>query len=214
MNLWLIVDDHPLMRTASAAVVQQVDPQASCVFAHSVASGLEAAQSQPLHAAVVDLELPDGDGALLVSQLRQSHPALPILVLSATEQPDQVRRLIGAGASGYCPKSADHAMLTAALRLVVAGQTYVPPLMLEVMEHGHGHRAAAPGPGGVGTLTARQRDVLRLLCQGRSNKEIAQALAVAEHTVKIHVGSIFRAMAVASRSQAIARARQLGLRID
>ncbi len=94
LNVWLIVDDHPLICTAIAGVMQQVDRQACCSLAHSVASGLEAARTYSLYAAMVDLELTDGHGSALVSHPREQPPGLPILVLSGNEKADQVRRLI------------------------------------------------------------------------------------------------------------------------
>jgi DNA-binding NarL/FixJ family response regulator len=217
----LIVDDHPLMREAMAHVVHSVEPLAQLLGAGSLrqAEGLLATPPAP-DAAIIDLQLPDGDGGQLVSLLRQRWPALPILVLTASEDGALARRLLSAGASGFAPKSAGLATLSAALRLVMAGQTYVPPLVLDLPPAGAGAPALAvpeddgdepADPATPGHLTPRQLAVLRLLCDGQSNKQISRALGLAERTTKVHVGAIFRALGVSNRTQAALAARALHL---
>lgn len=211
---YLVVDDHPLMREAMASLVRDIAPAAAVTMAGSVAEALRLADHGAIRALIVDLNLPDGDGGLLVTELRRRSPELPILVLTACEDHAQVRRLIAAGATGFAPKSAGPATLSAALRLVLAGQTYVPPLMLELPPTEADERVEAGATPAPGKLTPRQLEVLRLVCDGLSNKHISRRLGLAERTIKVHVGAIFRALGVSNRTQAAREARTQGLLDD
>lgn len=215
-----IVDDHPMMREAMAGLVRDIEPGAELVTAGTVAEALEvAATATGFDALIVDLHLPDGDGSTLVAEFRRRWPALPILVLTASEDHGDVRRLIATGATGFAPKSSGYATLSAALRLVLAGQTYVPPLMLDSLSV----PATAPPPpvhdeatetspaGARDKLTPRQLEVLRLVCAGLPNKTISRQLGLAERTTKVHIGAIFRTLGVSNRTQAVLAAQAAGL---
>ncbi len=132
-----------------------------------------------------------------------------MIVLSSSEDADDVRRALAAGALGYVPKSAPPRTLLSALQLVLAGDVYVPPLLLGTPPlSARGVSAAADGQA---RLTERQVDVLRLVCRGASNKEIARELALSDKTVKAHVTAIFRALGVVNRTQAATAAQASGL---
>ncbi len=200
---FLIIDDHPMLRQGVAAVLRDLQAGVSVLEADDGAAGLaQAAQNADLACALVDLRLNGLSGLDTVVQLRQAHPALPVIMLSASEDPADVRAALAAGARGYCPKSAGHATMLAAVRLVLAGEIYVPPLM-----------ASAPAvvPEAPAPLTARQLEVLHLVCKGRPNKDIARQLGMQEKTVKTHVTAIFRALGVVNRAQAVIAARKAGL---
>ena len=126
----------------------------------------------------------------------------PVLVLSASEDAGDAQRVLSHGAHGYCVKSASHETLTAALQQVLRGEVYLPPMLWQA-------RPPPPGP-----LTERQLEVLHRLAEGLPNKRIAAELGVAEQTVKVHVGAIFRALGVANRTQAARAARAAGLLND
>lgn len=220
MARYLLIDDHPLMREAMASLVRDIDPAALLLQAGSLAEARRQAGDGALDGVIVDLQLPDGDGAQLVAEFRARWPALPILVLTASEDQGRVRALLGAGASGFAPKSAGHATLGAALRLVLSGQTYVPPLVLGLPPLAV-PAEAAPGAGqdgaddtvpadNGGRLTPRQIEVLRLVCSGLPNKLISRELGLAERTVKVHIGAVFRALGVSNRTQAAMVARDRG----
>lgn len=232
----LVVDDHPMMREAMSGLLREVEPGVDLTTAGSLAEARAALAAVPFDALVVDLQLPDGDGATLVAEFRQRWSGSPILVLTASEDHAEVRRLMAAGATGFAPKSSGYATLSAALRLVLAGQTYLPPLLLDalppiraadVLHAGAASRASStptsPDPsrpvsvpeGGPtsprASLTPRQTEVLRLLCEGLPNKTISRDLGLAERTTKVHVGAIFRALGVTNRTQAVIAARAAGL---
>lgn len=202
----LIVDDHPLMREAVCTLLAGLRPDAERSTCASVAEALRLLETAPLpDIAVLDLCLPDGDSAPVVRQLRaDGGPGPRIFILSASADAADARRMLQAGANGYCPKSATAHALAAALRLVLDGHLYLPPLLLDPGEHPM--QAAAPGP-----LTPRQRDVLNLLAQGLPNKAIGRELGIAERTVKLHVQGLFELLGASNRTHAVALARACGL---
>jgi len=201
----LAVDDHPMFREGLASVLRQWPAVSAVLQASDAERALGVVAGEPdLAAAIVDLRMAGTGGLVVVAQIQRVRPALPVLVLSSSEEPDDVRRALAAGARGYCPKSAAPATLLAALQLVLAGEVYVPPLMALA--------AAVPTPAGDASgLTPRQREVLQQLCQGQTNKQIARILAMQEKTVKGHVSAIFKALNVVHRLQAVEAARNAGL---
>ena len=205
----LVVDDHPLVRAGVVAALQSsLGQQPSLPVMLEAGDGVDALaclERQPdVSAVVLDLRMAGMAGFALLEQLRQHHPGLPSLVLSSSEDPEDVRRVLKAGARGYCPKSAQAATLHAALMLVLSGEVYIPPFMAQSPE-------PRPGEPDASGLTPRQREVLQELCQGRSNKQIANALGMQEKTVKGHVSAIFRCLNVVHRLQAVEAARTAGL---
>lgn len=206
----LLVDDHPLVRAGVAAALQSLAPglQGAPELILEAGDGIAAmdclAQHPDVDAVLMDLRMAGMAGMALLEQLKRHYPLLPSLVLSSSEDPADVRRVLKAGARGYCPKSASPATLLAALTLVLGGQIYVPPLMALAPE-------AGPDQPNLSGLTPRQREVLQELCNGRSNKEIARELGMEEKTVKGHVSAIFKALGVVHRLQAVEAARAAGL---
>jgi two-component system, NarL family, nitrate/nitrite response regulator NarL len=203
----LIVDDHPLVREGLAALLQQASPSCVVLQASDPTEGLDALERHPdLDVALVDLALPGIGGMAMIREFNERRPALPVAVLSSSEDPDDVRLAFTSGARGYLAKSIPRQTLLAALQFIQAGNRYVPEFMLW---------DSAPMSGGslkgVGRLTGRQLEVLQQMAAGLSNKEIAAILDLSEKTVKAHVTEIFRTLAVANRTQAIAAGRQQGL---
>jgi len=201
----LVVDDHPLVRSGVMAALRTVADSMLMLEAGDGVEALACLDEHPDVAAVVlDLRMAGMPGIAFLEQLKRRHPDLPALVLSSSEDPDDVRAVLRAGARGYCPKSSNAGTLVAALRLVLSGEIYVPPFMA---------RAAAAGPGqaDISGLTPRQHEVLQELCNGRSNKQIANVLGMQEKTVKGHVSAIFRCLNVVHRLQAVEAARASGL---
>lgn len=198
----LVIDDHPVVRDGLASVLRQIDGGAEVLEAGDGEAGLALlAAHDDVRGVLVDLRMAGLAGLPTLARLRALRPGLPVMVVSASEDPADVRRAMAAGASGYIPKSAGRATLLAAVQLVLAGERYVPPLLL--------HAPAAP-PAVLTGLTPRQLEVLGLLCQGHANREIGMALNMHEKTVKAHVGAIFKALGVVNRMQAVEAARSAG----
>ena len=214
---FLIVDDHELLREGLAGVLRQFDADAVVLHAADGERGLQQAQAYPdLAAVLVDLRMAGLGGLGTLAALTRLLPGVPAIMLSSSEDPADVRAALAAGARGYCPKSAGNQTLMSALRLVLAGDIYVPPLM--ALEDS----SAAPAPTPVLAispaasaapvhLTERQHEVLRLLGQGQPNKEIARALGLSAKTTKAHITAIFRGLNVLNRTQAVLAARAAGL---
>lgn len=202
---FLLVDDHPLVRAGIASVLLGFAQELEVVQASDGVEALARMADNPDVAAILlDLRMAGMAGLATLEQLARHHAAVPVLVLSSSEDPQDVRRVLKAGARGYCPKSSSASTLLAALRLVIGGEVYVPPFMANSVDPG----PAAPDPSG---LTPRQREVLQELCNGKSNKEIARNLGMQEKTVKGHVSAIFRCLNVVHRLQAVEAARAAGL---
>ena len=219
----LIVDDHPLIREALRHVLAALDDKFDLLEAEDGATAFAALDAHPeLDLVLLDLALPDIDGFDALAQLRERHPGVPIVVLSASDQAETVMRAIDAGAMGFIPKTSSNQLLLNALRQVLSGRVYLPADVLHrhqgTPEHTLQLAAAARrsgealAPRDIG-LTARQADVLALLVQGQPNKLICRGLDLAEGTVKIHVTAILKALNVSNRTQAVVAVGKLGLKL-
>ena len=226
----LLIDDHPLILSALQAVITGLSDG---VFVTGVASANAArdkmAQSSDYDMVLLDLSLGDTDGFDLLVELRSTYPAVPVVVVSASERASDVIRAIDLGAMGFVPKRSSTEALTNALRVVMSGGLYVPPTMLgldmasmramgamgaddSVSVLGDGVRPEAHQK--VGTLedlglTPRQAEVLGLLLKGMPNKLVARALNVSVETVKDHVAAVLRALGVSTRTQAVLAVSQM-----
>jgi DNA-binding NarL/FixJ family response regulator len=207
----LLVDDHALIREALRSVFADVRPQAEVFDAVGHAQALEQAQSLgELALIVLDLALPDGNGLDLLTELRSRHPNADVVVLSATSEPGIVAKALRLGAQGFIPKSSPYAVMIAAFQLVLAGGIYVPAEILAAVQGAVPDELLTVLPTidqqelGDLALTERQREVLALLVQGKSNKLICRELQIAEPTVKNHITAILKALKVSSRTEAIA----------
>jgi DNA-binding NarL/FixJ family response regulator len=207
----LLVDDHALIREALRSVFADVRPQAKVFDAVGRAQALEQAELHgDLALIVLDLALPDGNGLDLLMELRSRSPNADIVVLSASNEPGIVAKALRLGAQGFIPKSAPYAVMIAAFQLVLAGGIYVPAEILAAVRDAVSDDLLTVTPDDNGqdlaslALTERQREVLALLVQGKSNKLICRELQIAEPTVKNHVTAILKALKVSSRTEAMA----------
>lgn len=216
----LVVDDHPLIREALRQVLQSLDPDLELIEAQSCDEALEMTQRHTdISLILLDITLPGADGYEVLRRLREDYPDIPVVVLSAADQPEAVTRAIDGGAMGFIPKTSSSQLLLNALRLVLSGAIYLP---LEVLRKEQDIGPATPrapatpselrDPAEIG-LTARQAQVLALLVQGKPNKLICRALNLAEGTVKIHVTAILKTLGVMNRTQAVIAVSKLGLKL-
>jgi len=206
----MIVDDHALVRQGVSALLEREAGGAAVLQARHSAEALDlAATHDDLDVVLLDLSMPGMDGIAALREFGRRRPALPIIVLSASEDPALARRAFGAGALGYVPKSATAETLLTALTLVLRGEAFVPSLVLRAPD------ADAPGSpppvSGSSNLTDRQTQVLRHLSEGLSNKLIAHRMGVSEKTIKAHVTGVLRAMCADDRVGAVQSARAAGL---
>jgi DNA-binding NarL/FixJ family response regulator len=197
----LIVDDHPLFRDGLAALLRQASADTVVSQASSAEEALNLVDEQIFDAIFMDLMMPGLCGEPAIREFARRHPDLPVIVLSSSESPGDVRRVINAGASGYIPKSATAQTVVSALHLVLSGNVYVPPLLVSAAVLARDEDAQEE-PRSLAQLTDRQVDVLRYLRDGLSNKEISANLGIAEKTVKVHIAAIFKTLNVVNRTQA------------
>jgi DNA-binding NarL/FixJ family response regulator len=201
----LIIDDHPLFRDGFEAWIQTAAPGTIVLQAKDADQGFELADANSdLDAIVLDLELHGIPGHEALARFANKLPNTPVIVLSHSEDPRDVRKSFASGALGYVAKSASQQVLLAAIRLVMSGELYIPPLILE--ERGE-HCALVD----TSALSARQIEILRLLSQGLPNKIIAAKLDLSVKTVKTHVSAIFKILGVVNRTQAASAGREAGL---
>jgi DNA-binding NarL/FixJ family response regulator len=216
MNV-LVIDDHPLILYAMRSLVQQLGEHVEVVTATSARAAREALATSPaFDLALLDLQLGDADGFELLQELRAAYPALPIVIVAASDRRDDVMRAIDMGAMGFVPKCTGNETLLAALAMVLSGGIYLPPSIMRSApspralahpnsadwdERIESDRATATLAGL--DLTPRQKEVLALLLRGQSNKLIARALNLSVETIKDHVAAVLRSLNVSSRTQAV-----------
>jgi len=212
----LVVDDHPLIREALKQVLGTLDSEIQVLEAQSAKEALAISEDQQdLHLILLDLGLPGEDGLEALPLLRERSPHVPVVVFSANDLPDVVRRAIDAGAMGFIPKTSSNTLLINALRFVLSGGVYLPVEVLRQPAPGVMPAAAAGSAIGLRELglTQRQGQVLALLVQGKSNKLICRELDLAEGTVKVHVAAVLKALGVSNRTQAVMAVSRLGIKL-
>jgi len=216
----LVVDDHPLILEALRHVLARLAIELEVFDAASAEAGRRLIDAHPdASLLLLDLTLPGADGFALLGAFRAAHPAVPVVVLSASERHVDVLRALDMGAMGYIPKRSPNPVMLQALRLVLSGGIYVPAAAIGPDPAvPRTPPAAAPAasrttPRELG-LTGRQAEVLGCILQGLPNKLICRRLALAGGTVKIHVAAILRALNVRNRTQAVIEASRLGITLD
>jgi DNA-binding NarL/FixJ family response regulator len=228
----LLIDDHPLILVALKEVIQGLGPHLKVIGASSARAARETLQNESdIDLVLLDLKLGDADGFDVLVEFRAAYPAIPVVVLSASDRSSDVIRAIDLGAMGFVPKRATNDTLSEALHMVMSGGIYVPPM------HLGGAQPAAPAyragrrvdsataavgaaawrsgfqraPAGLEALglTPRQTEVLGQLLQAKPNKLIARELNLSVETVKDHVAAVLRALNVSSRTQAVLAVGQM-----
>jgi DNA-binding NarL/FixJ family response regulator len=217
----LLIDDHPLILSALQNVIEGMGDHVSVVGVAGARAAREAlAADDDFDLCLLDLRLGDADGFDLLIELRNGWPQMPVVVVSASDRSADVIRAIDLGAMGFVSKRASNETLCEALRVVMQGGIYVPPMTMgegalppsgdrraaDAASLGHPERADAHAQF---RLTPRQTDVLGLLLRGQSNKLIARELDLSVETVKDHVAAVLRALGVNSRTQAVLAVSQL-----
>ncbi|UUX94032.1 response regulator [Aquabacterium sp. J223] len=222
----LLVDDHPLILQALQVLIRTMGDDVTMVTAGSAREARAVlAEDDAFDLLLLDLQLGDINGFTLLAELRAAHPALPVVVVSASDRAADVIRAIDMGAMGFVPKRSSTETLTDALQTVMSGGIYVPSMVLsgggtrtddpaeqdtvpDVMRPHPRPPAGPPTLNGLG-LTPRQQDVMQGLLQGKPNKTIARELNLSVETIKDHVAAVLRALNVSSRTQAVLAVGQM-----
>jgi DNA-binding NarL/FixJ family response regulator len=218
----LVIDDHPLVQEGISAALNSLAEDVVVIAAHDAEQGLTVASANSdLDLVLLDLALPGSSGFNLIGKLHKLHPSLPVVVLSALEDPENIRLAINAGAMGFVPKSAATRVLIRLLTQVLEGNIAVPDGFQSAVPVTPASEAAPgeePTPAAnpltepdVAQLTVRQVEVLSRVCQGKTNKQIATEMGLSEKTIKAHVTAIFKILGVVNRTQAVVAARRVGM---
>ena len=225
----LLIDDHPLILQALQSVIEGLGSDTTVIGANSARAAREALKADSdFDLVLLDLHLGDADGFDVLVEFRAAYPALPVVVVSASDRSSDVIKAIDAGAMGFVPKRASNDTLFEALHMVMSGGIYVPsmtmsseppaklegdtvPSVLRVVRENaldSGFQTGAVPLAELG-LTPRQTDVLALLLKGQPNKLIARELNLSVETVKDHVAAVLRTLGVSSRTQAVLAVSQM-----
>jgi DNA-binding NarL/FixJ family response regulator len=225
----LLIDDHPLILSALKSVIQGLGDNVTVVGAASAREAREVlASDADFDLVLLDLALGDAHGFDVLTEFRVQYPAVPVVVVSASDRSSDVIHAIDLGAMGFVPKRASNETLFEALNVVMSGGIYVPPMTMGsesspvgpagdtvpsvlrvVREQAAAGEVQSPPPLASLGLTPRQTDVLALLLQGKPNKLIARDLNLSVETVKDHVAAVLRALNVSSRTQAVLAVSQM-----
>jgi DNA-binding NarL/FixJ family response regulator len=214
----LIVEDEYVIQRRLKIILTNLGYQDDVLlFANTVKEAYSIVQQQPIALALVDLGLPDGSGISIIEKIREQDAQALILVVSAWSTQDSLFRAIQAGATGYVLKERDDVEVALAIRSILRGGAPIDPFVArEILKQisiptisgtVEQNRPAADQE----TLTQREQEILSLVAQGLSNREIAEQLCVSRYTVESHIKHIYRKLSVSKRTKAVSTARHLGI---
>ncbi|MEJ0015762.1 MAG: response regulator transcription factor [Acetobacteraceae bacterium] len=216
----LIADDHALLRQGLRLLLADANPEFEFAEAEGFDSALDVLAEGHVDLLLVDLGMPGMAGAESLRALREAHRATKVAVITGSDDRTTILECLGAGVHGYILKSSPMEEIQRAIGTILAGGVYVAPSLAQLggdpapapsLAPEPFRQAAAEAPAEMPRFTSRQLDVLRLLAEGRSTKEIARALELGPGTVKIHLAAIFRALNAHNRTEAVVLASRLNL---
>jgi DNA-binding NarL/FixJ family response regulator len=216
----LIADDHALLRQGLRQMLSDDNPAYEFAEADGFDSALEALTTHGADLVLIDLGMPGMAGSENLRALREAHPDTKVAVITGADDRATILGCLGAGVHGYIVKSSPVEEIQRAISTILAGGVYVAPSLAQLDQVATLAEATPPEPSrhavaaassDAPRFTTRQLDVLRLLAEGRSTKEIARTLDLGPGTVKIHLAAIFRALNAHNRTEAVVLAAKLNL---
>lgn len=207
-----VVDDHAVVRRGMEVYLEMVDDLEVVGEAADGRQALDriaamAATGQPPDVVMMDLVMPRMDGIAATSALAEQHPEIDVVAMTSFSEAERVQAALQAGASGYVLKDAEADEVASAIRAAQRGEVHLDAAVARRLTES----LRAPGPPPAEALTERERDVLKLVAQGMSNKGIAENLFVSERTARTHVSNILSKLGLVSRTQAALWAIREGL---
>ncbi len=198
----LLADDHRMVRAGLRALLANAADVSVVAEAADGEQAVQAVADSAPDLVLMDLSMPVLDGIAATRAIRASHPGVRVVVLSSFDDQDRVRQALQAGATGYVLKDCTPEQLLAAIRSAAAGHAPLDPRVAGALLPDTGQPSVAD------QLSQRELQVLRLASQGLANKQIGRTLGIAERTVKVHLGNIFRRIGVSDRTSAALWARE------
>lgn len=216
----VVADDHALVRGGVGILIKTLHPDTELIECNNYEKTLNALdRSKPVDLLLLDLLMPGMDLVKSVKHICTNWPDVPVVVISVREDVQTIRDALRSGAMGYIPKTSSPDVTMNAIRLVLSGGIYVPPNALQLgsgfasSENELGEELSSTTSNtpmrGLHGLTSRQVDVIELMSEGRSNKQIASELSLTAGTVKMHLSRIYKVLGVKSRTEAIAKYARL-----
>lgn len=204
----LITDEQSLFRDGLSLRLRQIKEDVEIIQSSDLAEMQKILnKDKDIDFLIIDIDMADSNGLETINKIKQTNPNVKIITISSSEDTKNIKKILSLDVKGYIPKKLDSNILSGALRLILDGGTYIPPAMLN----------ASPCTNITGTitlkknLTNRQSQVLDLIAQGKSNKQIAYDMGVSEATVKLHINALLRSLKVNNRTQAVITAQKMGL---
>mgnify|MGYP001806647366 CR=1 FL=1 len=211
----IVADDHNLVREGLKPFLRELGDDVQILDAASLDEALvQASSAQSLSLVLLDLRMPGMNGLGGIEVFHNRFPTVPVVILTGHINRDDVMAAVRCGASGYIPKTISGQSLINALRLVLSGEKYLPAFMLGNEPEEATFSELKPGgpakPTPLDTLSPREREILSLLIEGRTNKDIARCLDLQEITIKIHLRNVYRKIGAVNRAQAVRIAMSSG----
>lgn len=205
----VLVDDHPVVRDGLEGQIETQPDLTVVGQAGTGQDGVDVVAATAPDLVITDLRMPGGTGLELIAELQSQHPDLPLMVLSTYSSPDEVTAALAAGATSYLLKDSTRHELFGAIRATAAGTSVLSPALRGLL------RAALSTPPpdtdrGADPISPREREILALLADGHTNREIGRALHISEATVKTHLARLYPKLEVADRAAAVAVAYRRG----
>lgn len=198
----LIADDHALFRDYLSKYILTLKPESIILQLSDLAQSFKLLQKEKIDMFIFDIDMLGSNGVSDIKKIQSLSPETKIVVLSLTEDIHQIKKLIETDITGYIPRSTDLDVLKSAFFQILQGNTYIPEFLKE---------AEPACKTGQKFLTNRQSQVLDLIAEGKSNKQIAYEMGVSEATVKLHINALLRSLKVSNRTEAVITAQKIGL---
>ena len=210
----VIADDHALVRGGISMLVNSLDRNTNIIESNSFDKTLSIlSQESDIDLVLLDLQMPGMDGMDGIREICTKRPDVPVIIITVTDDSKSVHKALKAGAVGYIPKSSTPDVTMSAIRLVLSGGVYLPPIAIhmKVSEFSRkvidDDRALTDIQQSTDMLTNRQVEVLDLMSEGKSNKEIAETLGQTVGSVKMHISRIFKVLEVSNRTEAVLKSQ-------
>lgn len=207
----LIIDDHQLFIDDIRHIFYSLDKDVDIIVANSPDEALQHMESSTdLDMVLLDLHMPGLNGLSIIQHQRTQSSCLPIVIISGDDNPDTIKAVLDAGVMGFIPKSFPAKKIQSALRTIMDGKNYIPK-MSSTPDSAHYYKQSYSNVANVNGITKRQFQVLLLLANGGTNKNISSTLFLSENTVKAHVSALFRALDASNRTECVNIARNRGI---